>query len=253
MAGIKGALTALIVAGLIATPAPLRAAERSHQWYRPVITQGKTFPILLSAEYGWLNWRDTYGAPRMRFNKTAQIWEQTGTHQGIDIFSERGTPVVTLRPGVVENLGWTFYSGWRVGIRGDDGNYYFYAHLLGDVPRGISKGAPVTTGQRLGSLGSSGYGPRGTADEFPPHLHFGLQSADGAWLNPQHFLLELYDNSISSIKASREQAGALRIKVNAARSRMYSPGAPPLAVLRARIASIERLRQDLQAALLLDG
>ncbi|NEU03096.1 peptidase M23, partial [Escherichia coli] len=31
----------------------------------------------------------------------------------------------------------------------------------------------------IGSVGSSGYGPPGTAGKFPPHLHYGMYKDNG--------------------------------------------------------------------------
>ena len=45
-------------------------------------------------------------------------WRQVGVHEGTDVFAEPGTPVRAVVPGVVEQAGWTFYSGTRVGVRG---------------------------------------------------------------------------------------------------------------------------------------
>ncbi|MEO7803271.1 MAG: M23 family metallopeptidase [Actinomycetota bacterium] len=251
MVGIKRTLIALLIVGTFAVASPARAAEQS-RYYSPVTVKGQTFPVLLSADDRWLNWRDTYGAPRMRLDPKKGVWEQTGTHQGIDIFTERATPVVALQPGVIENLGWTFYSGWRVGVRGDDTNYYFYAHLLGEYAPGIALGVRVSSGQRLGSIGSSGYGPVGTADEFPPHLHFGIQSTKRGWLNPQPLLEELYDGSVSSARASKAQTQSLRYHIKVLRSRMYSPGTPSLATLAASITLIEQRLTALEAISLID-
>lgn len=40
-------------------------------------------------------------------------------------------------------------------------------------------GQIVEPGQLIGSVGSSGYGPPGTAGKFPPHLHYGLYKDNG--------------------------------------------------------------------------
>ena len=55
-------------------------------------------------------------------------------HLGHDLFSSVGTPVVSVEDGTVEALGWNQYGGWRIGIRSNDGQrYYYYAHLRKDL------------------------------------------------------------------------------------------------------------------------
>ena len=119
-------------------------------------------------------------------------WLQIGVHEGTDIFAEPGTPIRAVHPGTVENVGWTFYSGWRIGIRGTDGRYWFYAHMSDYAP-GMSPGAEVAAGDTIGDIGNTGYGARpGHRDEFTWHLHLGIQETDGTWSNPYFLLRRLY-------------------------------------------------------------
>ena len=182
------------------------------RWYGPVDVSGKVFPVALPADGHWLNWINTFGAPRMRLIEG--VWKQVGVHEGIDVYAERGSPIYSITAGVVENIGWTFYSGYRVGIRGVDGNYYFYAHMLPQFAPGIVKGARVKAGRRLGSLGNSGYGPEGTIDEFPPHLHFGLQQKS-TWIDSHSMLLQLYNTSIESIRHDLSSLRSIDEKLSA--------------------------------------
>jgi hypothetical protein len=57
--------------------------------------------------------------------------------------------------------------------------------------RGIEPGARVVAGQLLGRVGNTGYGDPGHRDEFPPHLHFGIQ-AGSVWVSPFRTLVDLY-------------------------------------------------------------
>ena len=44
-----------------------------------------------------------------------------------------------MTDGTVERAGWLEKGGWRIGIRSDNGNYYYYAHLesyVGDWKEG---------------------------------------------------------------------------------------------------------------------
>jgi murein DD-endopeptidase MepM/ murein hydrolase activator NlpD len=162
-------------------------------YYRPVVTDGKVFPVARSNYLSYLEFPDNWHAPRLRLVNGK--WLLIGVHEGIDISAERGTPILSMTPGVVENVGWTFYSGTRVGVRGVDGRYYFYAHLS-KVQPGIAVGASVGAGTVLGLVGNTGYGAQpGHRDEFPPHLHFGIE-VGSQWVNPYPTLALLYAASV---------------------------------------------------------
>lgn len=153
------------------------------------------FPVVRSDWYSVINFRDDWHAPRMRVLPDG-TWELTGYHEGNDVFAEPGTPVVAVLGGRVEQIGWTFYSGWRVGIRGADGRYWFYAHLSRFAP-GLTIGTPVAAGQPLGEVGNTGYGATpGHRDEFTYHLHLGIQEVDGTWTNPYPLVSRLYDAAV---------------------------------------------------------
>lgn len=162
--------------------------EAAPAYYRPVLADGKAFPVARSNFLSLLEFPNNWHAPRMRLINGR--WLLVGVHQGIDISAEPGTPVLAMERGVVENVGWTFYSGTRVGVRGADGRYYLYAHLSAVGPM-IVPGARVAVGSVLGRVGNTGYGPPGHRDEFPPHLHFGIE-ASGQWVNPYPTLVRLY-------------------------------------------------------------
>jgi murein DD-endopeptidase MepM/ murein hydrolase activator NlpD len=163
-------------------------------YYRPVILDGKSFPVARSNFLSILEFPNNWHAPRLRLVNGR--WLLVGLHMGIDIMAEPGTPILAMEPGVVENVGWTFYSGMRVGVRGIDGRYYLYAHLSGVQP-GVVPGAKVAVGAALGRVGNTGYGPPGHRDEFPPHLHFGIESVGGQWVNPYGTLVRLYRAAVA--------------------------------------------------------
>ena len=174
--------------GIASLPAHAPARAR---FLGPVVKEGKVFPVARSDWYSVINFTNDWHDPRMRFEDGR--WQLDGVHEGTDIFAEPGTPVRSIYSGVVENVGWTFYSGWRVGVRGDDGRYWFYAHLS-KFASGMVPGARVEPGDRLGAVGNTGYGyTPGHRDEFTWHLHFGLQEPDGTWINPYPMLQTLYD------------------------------------------------------------
>jgi murein DD-endopeptidase MepM/ murein hydrolase activator NlpD len=180
-------------------------------YFRPVLVDGKAFPVARSNFISLLEVPNNWHAPRLRLIDGE--WKLVGLHEGIDISAERGTPVLSMTPGVVENAGWSFYSGTRVGVRGDDGRYYLYAHLS-DVATGIAPGARVQSGSLLGLIGNTGYGPPGHRDEFPPHLHFGIL-AGSEWVNPFPTLIALYERTVRD--TDRGQADLDRLAASGTR------------------------------------
>lgn len=132
----------------------------------------KRFPIPLQYNY---TFRNTWGHRRG--------WGGVRIHEGTDIFASYGTPVLSTCYGYIELMGWNRYGGWRIGIRDTNNNYHYFAHLNG-FRKGLKKGMVVKPGDVIGSVGSSGYGPPGTAGKFPPHLHFGIYRFNGKRTDP---------------------------------------------------------------------
>jgi len=174
-------------------------------YYRPVISGGKAFPVARSNFLSIIRINSDWHDPRLRL--IGGRWLLVGVHEGIDITGERGTPILSMTSGSVENVGWTFYSGTRVGIRGVDGRYYFYAHLS-SIADGIVPGAPVAAGQMVGRLGNTGYGPPDHRDAFPPHLHFGIE-AGTAWVDPYATLVQLYEATVAFDQRAQRHLDAL--------------------------------------------
>jgi len=101
-------------------------------------------------------------------------------HLGHDMFGSVGTPIMAIEGGIIAEIGWNRYGGWRIGIRSFDGKrYYYYAHLRKDSPfkQGLEKGSVVEAGQHIGYLGISGYSTveNRNIKTGKPHLHVGLQ------------------------------------------------------------------------------
>lgn len=103
-------------------------------------------------------------------------------HEGTDLFGKEGTPIISSCGGKVEQIGWNRLGGERVGVRGDDGNYYYYAHLE-QISSTLAKGKRIEAGESVGSMGHSG-----DALTTPDHLHFGIELVNGQWINPYPFL-----------------------------------------------------------------
>jgi len=107
---------------------------------------------------------DTYGAPR----------GSDRSHEGVDIFAPRGTPVLSATRGVVSSLREGGLGGRQVWVYGPSGQRHYYAHLDAWEP-GLAEGDVVLEGSVLGFVGDTG-NARGT----PPHLHYGIYGPGGA-------------------------------------------------------------------------
>ena len=99
-------------------------------------------------------------------------------HEGIDLFAERGTPLVAVADGTVYRVGWNTLGGWRFWLRDTGGTTYYYAHLESFAPA-AQEGASVSAGTVLGYMGDSG-SARGTG----VHLHFEIHPGGGAPVRP---------------------------------------------------------------------
>lgn len=108
---------------------------------------------------------DTFGAPRGRDR----------THAGVDIFAKRGTPVRSVTRGVVVAVRDTGLGGRQVWVVGPARERYYYAHL-DDWRAGLREGEVVARGDLLGYVGTTG-----NAAGTPPHLHWGIYGANGAY------------------------------------------------------------------------
>lgn len=123
---------------------------------------------------------DTWGAAR----------SQGRTHEGVDIFAPRGTPVVSSTRGVVARVADYGLGGKQVWVIGPAGERHYYAHLDG-FAADIARNDVVRPGSLLGYVGDTG-NARGT----PPHLHYGIYAAGGAY-NPWP-LLQAHRNDDAS-------------------------------------------------------
>lgn len=89
------------------------------------------------------------------------------SHEGIDIFAKRGTPVVAVTPGYITSTGNKGLGGKQVWLRDQKrGTSLYYAHLDSII---AIPGMKVKPGDTLGLVGNSG-----NAKTTPPHLHFGI-------------------------------------------------------------------------------
>ncbi len=103
-------------------------------------------------------------------------------HEGVDIFYERGTPILAVGDGVISRVQTTKLGGkvvWeRLGLMGPS---IYYAHLDSQL---VSPGKAVKKGEVLGLMGNTG-----NALSTSPHLHFGIYTAGGA-IDPLNYILK---------------------------------------------------------------
>lgn len=166
--------------------------------YKTVLGDLQAFPVPEHTDpevtfVGYENsWKDarTYGGERF--------------HEGCDIMGmayERGFyPVCSISGGVVEQKGWLEQGGWRIGVRSDNGAYFYYAHLYSYADR-TEVGDRILPGQLLGWMGDTGYSPReGTVGNFPVHLHLGIYMQTDHYeemsVNPYYILKYLEKNKL---------------------------------------------------------
>lgn len=145
-----------------------KAFQELYGYYSAVLSGLEYFPVpkLETAEVtytdSWYQLR-TYGGNRR--------------HEGCDLMAsnnKRGFfPIISITEGVVEKMGWLEQGGYRIGIRTEQGGYFYYAHLFSYAPE-LQIGDTVLAGQLLGFMGDSGYGPEGTIGQFDVHLHLGV-------------------------------------------------------------------------------
>lgn len=114
------------------------------------------------------------------------------SHQGVDIFAKRGTPVIAAVDGRITSSGEKGLGGKQVWLRDTKrGQSIYYAHLDSIAP---IKKYQVKVGDTLGFVGNTG-----NARTTAPHLHFGIYRGNSGAINPYYFIkqndIKLPENS----------------------------------------------------------
>ena len=121
-------------------------------------SDGYVFPIYGAASFG-----DSFGGPRPNI--------PGGWHHGEDIFAQEGAPILAVADGTVHQIGFIPIGGYRLWLRDEGGNEFYYAHLSAYSPLAV-EGKEVEAGDVIGFVGATGDAEGGT-----PHLHFEIHPA----------------------------------------------------------------------------
>jgi murein DD-endopeptidase MepM/ murein hydrolase activator NlpD len=122
-------------------------------------------------------------------------------HEGIDIFAERGTPVVAVADGVVSEVGTNRLGGnvvWQYDAKRDV--TYYYAHLNS---HSVRPGQKVSAGMTVGTVGNTG-----NARTTPPHLHFAVYRPGRVAINPVPFIFDAPGDIIAPVLVDLTRLGA---------------------------------------------
>lgn len=116
------------------------------------------------------------------------------SHEGIDIFAPRGTPVVAATSGRVTSTGNKGLGGKQVWVRDRKrGNSLYYAHLDSII---ATPGMAVSPGDTLGLVGNTG-----NARTTPPHLHFGIYKGYRGAVDPFFYVAEAEKPELPTVAA----------------------------------------------------
>ena len=131
-----------------------------------------SFPDAVFPVDGKVWYSDDFGAPRA----------VGGGHTGNDVYARRGTPLVAVQSGTINELRYRSLGGNSFHLTNDNGDYFYYAHLM-RYAAGIEEGTAVVAGQVLGYVGNTG-----NAITTPPHLHFEIHPGSGDPIDPYPYL-----------------------------------------------------------------
>ena len=140
------------------------------------------FPVVGNVRYS-----NDWGAPRSGGR----------SHEGNDLIAPMGAVIVAVDDGVITQ-GTTSVGGNIVNLVSDDGDRFYYAHLLG-FEGGNRR---VKAGDIIGYVGMSG-NAKGTV----PHLHFEYHPENGAPVNPYPYLQRAQKAQINTLTAPQAASG----------------------------------------------
>ena len=137
---------------------------------------------------------DTYlapatGAVSKGHDDALPVWSTTmgdfRVHEGIDIATEAGADVLATARGTVSLIWSDPLMGECLSLDHGNGVVSIYKNISTTLAEGIEKGATVTAGQKLGTVGDSALIE--SAEE--PHLHFEM-TFEGKSVDPLTYISE---------------------------------------------------------------
>ena len=96
----------------------------------------------------------------------AHPWGKSGVHKGIDIFGNKGTPIISPQRGIIFFKGELGRGGKVILLLGPLFRFHYFAHL-DSINENIT--FFVAKGDILGFMGNSG-----NANNTPTHLHYSI-------------------------------------------------------------------------------
>jgi murein DD-endopeptidase MepM/ murein hydrolase activator NlpD len=111
-----------------------------------------------------------------RFGMAGGLW--SSNHTGLDFAAPSGTPIVAVANGVITETGSAGAYGNRTIETLADGTEIWYCH---QTSIGVTTGQTVTSGQRIGTVGSTG-------NSTGSHLHLEVRPGGGDPVDPEQAL-----------------------------------------------------------------
>lgn len=103
------------------------------------------------------------------------ISRERKNHNGIDLAVPLGTVIRSCSDGVVIKSVYSESAGNYVVVQSSDGYSFHYMHMQS---REVYQGQQISAGDLIGFVGSTG-------NSTGPHLHLGVKSPEGEWINPR--------------------------------------------------------------------
>lgn len=149
--------------------------NRSNAYVREVLAVAEGYQV----QEVWRSSGKGFPLPTRNPVYTSFFGEPRGgrTHNGVDIACAHGTPLLAVTNGVIRHS-YSHAGGKELWIETPDGIRYFYCHLSKYVAQ---PGETVVVGQTVGLAGTTGV-------SSGPHLHFGIMTRGGVWIDPLPFL-----------------------------------------------------------------
>ena len=107
---------------------------------------------------------------------------RTRLHMGTDIKRRAKTPILSMTDGVVKYIGYLPIPGYYVMIEDPYGFVYHYYHMF-ERSTFVQEGDTVKQGQQIGIVGSTG-------NSVAYHLHLGLVTPEGKYVNPYDLFVQ---------------------------------------------------------------